>query len=113
MDGPQPGPWSDDAAREPEAQRRAQVGARFFGFFFIDWKKKLARKARNKTFNTRGNAEKQQSPDKPQGARCTPYIKPPCNQSALKPSTPPTKGAPPPFAHPSNHPPQNTNPLKP
>ncbi|GLK88120.1 hypothetical protein GCM10017655_11820 [Pseudomonas turukhanskensis] len=69
----QPGPWSDDAAREPEAQRRAQVGARFFGFFFIDWKKKLARKARNKTFTTRGNAEKQQSPHKPQGARSTPY----------------------------------------
>ncbi|GLK92046.1 hypothetical protein GCM10017655_51100 [Pseudomonas turukhanskensis] len=53
----QPGPWSDDGGRGPEAQRRAQVGARFFGFFFIDWKKKLAREARNKTFSARGNEE--------------------------------------------------------
>ncbi|GLK87676.1 hypothetical protein GCM10017655_07380 [Pseudomonas turukhanskensis] len=58
----QPGPWSDDATREPEAQRRAQVGARFFGFFFMvrhsdDWKKKLARKARNKTPSTLGNKD--------------------------------------------------------
>jgi hypothetical protein len=47
----QPGPWSDDGRRGVGAQRRPKLGARFFGFFFIDWKKKLARKARNKTLS--------------------------------------------------------------
>ncbi len=48
------GPRSGDGGRGPGAQRKAKVGARLFGFFFVDWKKKLARKARNKTFRKRG-----------------------------------------------------------
>jgi len=30
---PRDGPWNNDAAREPEAQRRAKVGAAFFAYF--------------------------------------------------------------------------------
>ncbi|GLK91294.1 hypothetical protein GCM10017655_43580 [Pseudomonas turukhanskensis] len=78
----QPGPWSDDVARGPEAQRRAQVGARFFGFFFMvrhsdDWKKKLARKARDKTLSTRGNEENHSMPANRKRTSSTPNKAPP------------------------------------
>jgi hypothetical protein len=39
----------------------SRTGASLFGFFFGDWKKKLARKARNKTFSQRGKEELHQS----------------------------------------------------
>src|SRR6218665_424259 len=51
-------PWSGDGMRAPGAKRRAEVGARLFGYFWGDCQKYLARKARNQTSSTCGNEDR-------------------------------------------------------
>jgi hypothetical protein len=63
MDGPQPGPWSSDVAREVGAKRRPQVGARPFGYFWGNAKSNSRVRRETKTPSTRANEEKQGSRD--------------------------------------------------